>query len=256
MMVTKKEFAQFVLVAGIIASGGAAYAAEGNTICVDLNYWNPSVKGSSEMRMGNGTSAKLKNDLGLDQGKSLNLAVRYKTDDKRVWYFSSDGIDTNTTKILSRSFALSNTNYAAGDKVNSALKIGHAQIGLRSNWAATSNFYTNYQINHTSFKTTLTNISTNAAQTRDQSFTSVGIGLGWETKNQKGVNFFAEVTPISLFNSSKYWESKSGIKTAVGKNMDLVLGYKSESIQVGKDNAADKANTDLRGVYFSLAGKM
>ena len=253
-MIQKKHLTQLILASLVAVSGNAVYAAEPSAISVDVNYWKPSVTGDSEMHMPNSSTINLKNDLGLDKKNSLSLTLNYKQDATHTWYIGGDGVDSKNSRTLAKAFSFNNTNYITGDNVSSELKVSHYQIGLRSNWSADSNFYTNYQLNRSSVKTTITDNTSRQSQNRDKDFTSLGIGLGWETRNPNKINFFAEINPLSLFNRSGYWEHKIGIKTPVSQNMNLTLGYKTENIQAGKDNANDRTNVYLRGMYFSLGG--
>lgn len=254
-MIQKKRLTQLILASLVAASGNAVYAAEPSAILVDINYWKPSVHSGSEMRMPNSSTIDLKNDLGLDNKNSLNFTLKYKPDATHTWYIGGDGVDIKNSKKLTKAFTFNNTNYIPGDNLSSELKVSHHQIGLHSNWSADSNFYTNYQLNRSSLKTTITENTSKKTQSRDETFTSLGIGLGWETKNPDKVNFFAETNPLSLFNSKgSYWEHKVGIKAPVSQNMNLTLGYKVENIRAGKDKAKDRTEVDLRGLYFSLGG--
>lgn len=251
----KKRLTQLILASLVALSGNAVYASEPSAISVDINYWKPSVNSGSEMRMPNSSTINLKNDLGLDKKNSLNLTVNYKPDATRTLYIGGDGVDIKSAKKLPRAFNFNNTSYTAGDNLSSELKVSHYQIGLRSNWSANSNFYTNYQINRSSLKTTITDNTSRQTQGRNKSFTSLGLGLGWETKNPDKINFFAEINPFSLFNAhAAYWEHKVGIKVPVDQTMNLTLGYKAENIRTGKDKATDRTDADLRGLYFSLGG--
>ncbi|MCE5286827.1 MAG: hypothetical protein LLG02_13415 [Pelosinus sp.] len=248
-----KKLTQLSLVACIAVSSGAAYAAEPGAVSVDLNYWHPAVNNSSEMRMPTSSTIKLKDDLGHDKNSSLSLTVNYKKGNQ-IWYIGGDGIDSKESKTLTKSFKFNNTSYAAGDKTSSELTVRHNQIGVRT-VHENSAFYTNYQLNNSSVKTTITNNTTGAAACRDKDVTSLGIGFGWETRNPDKLNFFAEVTPLSLFGSGTYNDCKLGIKTSLGEKMNFTLGYKVENFRTGNDNDADRTVINLRGLYFCLGGK-
>lgn len=255
-MLARKKLTQLMLAALVAASTGAAYATESCSLSVDdVTYWRPSLHGGSDMRIPNSSTIDLKKDLGLDKENSLNFTIKFKSSNKTSWYISSESLDFKSSSTLTKSLTFNNSGYLSGDKTNSELKLSHYQVGLRNGKEKhNSIFYTNLQLNHSSIKTTISNSTTAVSQTRDKHFTTLGLGLGWETTNPGKINFFAEINPLSLGNGS-YWEHKIGIKVPICKNTNFTLGYKAEGYRAGKDKGDDRTRIDLRGMYFGLGGR-
>lgn len=254
-MISRRKLTQIVLAACVAASSGAAYAAESSAVSVDLNYWKPSVKDASQMHIPHSSTVNLRNDLGLDKKSSLNLTVNFKNDVTSTLYIATEGFDFKNSKTLSRQLTVNDREYLVGDKISSQLKVSNYQIGLRSDITNANNtFYTKYQLNRSTFKSTIRNNEINQSYSLDKGFTSLGVGFGWETNNSAKVNLFAEITPISLFSGCAYHDYKIGIKTAISEKVNFTLGYKGENIRIGKDNASNYSKVDLRGLYFGLGG--
>jgi hypothetical protein len=240
----------------LVATSTSAGYAESSSVSVDISYWKPSLHGNSDMRTPNSSTVSLKNDLGLDAKSVANFTVNFKHGERTTWYASTEGFDAKNSQTLSTNFNYNNINYLAGDKTNSELKINHCQIGLRNGKEKNNHiFYTNFQLNRSNVKTTINNITTGVSRSHDQSFTSLSAGLGWESTYRDKVNFFAEINPLSL-GKGGYCESKLGIKAPLGEKMNFTLGYKIAGCATGKDNDNDRTRVDLRGLYFSLGGKL
>lgn len=253
-MISTKKLTRLILAAAVAASTGTAWANESSSLSVDVNYWRPSLTSDSNMHMPNSATVDLKGDLGLDKKNLLNLTLNFKSGERTTWYAGIEEMKFSNSRTLSKNFRFNNSNYSVGDRTNSELKLSHTQIGVRNGKVKNNNmFYTNVQVNRLGVKTTIANNTTGASQNRDQSFTTLGFGLGWETANPNQVNYFAEINPLSTGNGG-YWEHKLGIKAPVGKNAKLTLGYKFAEYLTGKDSDNDRTRVDLRGPYFSLGG--
>lgn len=115
--------------------------------------------------------------------------------------------------------------------------------------SASEKFTTNYQFNSGKLETRMNNVTKGFARTRDKSLNCLGIGFGWESLGD--TRWFAEVTPLSI-GSGAVNKYGFGIKTKLGQGRMLTIGYKSERIQAGKDDDADRTKLDMHGVYLNL----
>ena len=261
-MIRKKYFTSFVVVCLAAASSSTALAADVKQVpqanptklSVDVIYWNPGAKGGDGIHTPHSATIHPENDLGLGRGNNLSLTLRYQPNFRQTWYVGGDGADLQGSRTFTKTFRFNNTNYNSGDRVSSELKATNTQIGLHNQWSEHSNFYTNYQFNHSRLKTSLDNKTLRHSDGRDDTYNSFSLGLGWETRSKSKLNFFAEINPFVL-GRNIYCEQKIGIKAPVNKNMEFTLGYKNEQYRVGNTSSDSRTDVVLGGFFFNLGGR-
>jgi len=228
-------------------------AAANSEISLDAEYWHPQVSG----KIKSSTNLNLKNDLGLDKTNIANLSLNLKGDKNFKYFIKYEKPSFNDSKTLSHSFSFNGGNYAAGDRITSDLDAKHLQFGIR-NEKITSNgkFSTIYSYNHNSIHTGIKNITQNFNKSNNSTSDSLSLGLGWESLNTSGVNFFAEATPLSIGRRGSYLDYNVGIRTKFSKTTAFTLGYKGEKLKVGETSNSDGTTVKLKGIYAFLGSSL
>lgn len=227
---------------------GLTGTAAANEVSLEVDYWKPAVSG--EMKASN-TNVNLRDDLGLDRKGVPGFTLRLQQNNQQQMYVNYHGTTFESTQNLPRSLNFEGGNYAAGDNVNSKLKVNHLQVGLRNEKVTSSGkLSTIYSYTHGNIETSLQDKNLNFSRSRKNSINSFGIGLGWESTKSAGINFFAQATPLSFSQKGQgFWEYNLGIKTNLSRNTGMTIGYKYE--RMGDDDS-DLKEVTLKGAYLFL----
>ncbi|MCE5286318.1 MAG: hypothetical protein LLG02_10790 [Pelosinus sp.] len=245
-MIYKYQIKALILAAcAILFTGTAAASGE---ISLEGEYWNPHISGEIK------TPAALnpKNNLGLNQANIVDLKLGFKGDKGPKYFIKYENPSFHNTKNIDQSFSFKGGNYSNGDQVQSDLAVKHYQLGIQNEKIiSNSKVSVIYTYNHNSVRTAVNNITQNVNRDQEGKSDSVGLGFSWETLNDKGINFFAAATPLSIGTRGGYLDYNIGIKTKVGKTMTLTLGYKGERLEAGKSDVGS-TTVNLKGMYIFL----
>ncbi|MDU2064270.1 MAG: hypothetical protein E6713_05445 [Sporomusaceae bacterium] len=235
-----------------IVSCSSMGVAGANAIAVDADVWQPSITNNSTIRSGKGSTIHLKNDLGFSEKKSLaGLTLKYGNEDHQSFFLSNTDVKYNGSKQLSQNFTYGGGVFGQGNHVDSEVKVNVLHFGFRNEKVTESGkIATIYQYNHGNIKTRLTDTTAALNRTSDAALNCLNIGWGWESVNARGVNYFAEVLPVTLGNGGN-WQYEFGMKVPMGNQLGLKVGYRAERLQTAKTDD-DKKRVELRGIFFSL----
>lgn len=227
-------------------------AAASGEISLEGEYWNPHISGEIK----SATNLDLKNDLGLGKTNIADLKVSFKEDKGPKYFIKYENPSFSNTENPSNSFNFNGGNYSTGDRINSDVNVKHVQFGIQNEKITSDGkFSIIYSYNHNSIRTGIQDITQKFNQNKDYTSDAVSLGLGWESLNAKGVNFFAEVTPLSIGTRGGYLDYNVGAKTKLGKTMTLTLGYRGERIEAGRTSSSDGTTVDLKGMYVFLGAQ-
>lgn len=255
-MVEEKRIQQMAVAVcmTLLSFGVGAPLAAANAISVDVDAWQPAFNGSSTIRTNGRSEVNLKNDLGFNEKKSMgNLTLKYQNDDHQSLFLNNGDVTFRADQNLRHGVSYGGTNYLQGDKVHSEVKIDQLHFGFINDKITTGGkFSTIYQYTHGNFKTRLQDQTTQVSSSTENSINCVSLGFGWESVNQGALNFFAEITPLSL-GKGGYWDYNYGVKVKLGRDLGLKVGYKGERLQSGKDGDSDLKKAELNGLYLNLS---
>ncbi|WP_346355594.1 hypothetical protein [Azotosporobacter soli] len=232
------------------ASSGTTFAA--SEFRVDGEYWAPRLSGEVK----NGSTLQPHQDLGLDRSALGSLKFSLKKENGPRYFIRYEAPSFSSTAALTHSVSLGGITHNAGDQVAAELNVKHWQIGVQEEKPFPSGkFSVIYSYHHNFVETTLQNTSQQITSRERHSGDAVSVGFAWETQHARGLNYFAEATPLSIGRNASYQDYNIGIKSKIGKALTLTTGYRGEKLSAGQQSDSIGSRLHLRGWYIFLAAE-
>ncbi|MBP2652473.1 MAG: hypothetical protein H6Q73_42 [Firmicutes bacterium] len=186
-MLHKYQFNSLLwIVCFFLFTGTAAASGE---ISLEGEYWNPHISGEVK----SATNLDFKNDLGLGKANIADLKLGFKGDNGPKYFIKYENPGFNNTTTLTKPLYFDSRNYSTGDQITSDVDVKHFQFGIKNEKITFGGkFSIIYSYNHNSIHTGIQDITQNFNRNKECKSDSVSLGLGWESLNSKGINFFAE----------------------------------------------------------------
>ncbi len=219
---------------------------------VDGEYWTPRLGGEVK----NGTTLQPHQDLGLDRSALTSLKFSFKKENGPRYFIRYEAPSFSNSTALTHSLSLGGITHNAGDQVAAELNVKHWQLGIAEEKPCPSGkFSVIYSYHHNAVETTLQNAAQQRNSSERHSGDAVSIGFAWETQHARGLNYFAEATPLSIGRNASYQDYNLGIKSKIGKALTLTTGYRGEKLSAGQQSDSIGSRLHLRGWYVFLAAE-
>ena len=261
-----KKWGQIFMLAGCLTAatgmlgGEIAWAgSESKTtagISLTPEYWRPSVSGYTRSGSG-GNDIQFRGDLGMDSKNILQFKLElFAKKPGTRFIYSGTAVKMETDQRLTSGFSFGGGGYQPGDTVKSSLKVNNRQLSMTKFFRKQEEgFYSITGLNFVSLDEKLENTTRNFARENNHHFTALTLGLGWRSPLRNNLRFFAEASPLCISGKGGSLSTyQLGVEIAMGKNTEMVLGYKGMRAKWDKDG--ELIQTDLKGMYFGLQGKI